>query len=85
MCVCVCVCLHIDHVEVRGGEVGTESHVQVLQLPQDLAVELGADSVELHDVTRILLDPKTMKFLHQITWKTENRSSNPESAAEKGT
>lgn len=66
-CVCACVCLHIDPVDVRGGEVGTESHVRVLQLPQDLAMELGTDSVELHDVTWILLDPKTMKLLHQIT------------------
>lgn len=64
-------------MEVRGGEVGAESHVQVLQLPQDLAVELGADSVELHDVTWILLDPKTMKFLHQITWKTGKQELKP--------
>lgn len=63
----MCVCLQVDQVEVRGGEVGAQSHVRVLQLAEDGAVELGADSVELHDVTGILLDPEAMELLHQIT------------------
>lgn len=61
------VCLQVDHVEVRGGEVGAQRRVRVLQLPQDAAVELGADPVELHDVAGILLDPETVKLLHQVT------------------
>lgn len=60
------MCLEVDQVEVGGGEVGAQSHVWVLQLSQDPPVELGADSVELHDVAGILLDPETVKFLHQV-------------------
>lgn len=69
-----CVCLEVDQVEVGGGEVGAQSHVQVLQLPQDPAVELGPDPVELHDVTGILLDPETVELLHQVTCR-ETESS----------
>lgn len=66
--------LEVDQAEVGGGEVGAQSHVQVLQLPQDPPVELGANPVELHDVARVLLDPETVKFLHQVTWREgENR------------
>ena len=61
------VCLEVDQVEVRGGEVGAQSHVRVLQLPQDPPVELGADPVELHDVAGILLDPEAVELLHQVT------------------
>lgn len=65
------VCLEVDQVEVGGGEVGAQSHVQVLQLPQDPPVELGADPVELHDVAGVLLDPETVEFLHQVTCQEE--------------
>lgn len=65
------VCLEVDQVEVRGGEVGAQSHVWVFQLSQDPAVELGADSVELHDVTGILLNPETVKLLHKVTCQGE--------------
>lgn len=58
-------------MEVGGGEVGAQSHVRVLQLSQDPPVELGADPVELHDVTGILLDPETVKLLHQVTCQEE--------------
>lgn len=54
-------------MEVGGGEVGTQGHVRVLQLPQDPPVELGADPVELHDVAGILLNPEPLEFLHQVT------------------
>lgn len=67
MCARVRSCLQVNQAEVRGGEVGAQSRVRVLQLPQDAAVELGADPVELHDVAGILLDPETMKLLHQVT------------------
>lgn len=54
-------------MEIGGREVGTQSHVWVLQLSQDPSVELGADSVELHDVAGILLDPEAVELLHQVT------------------
>lgn len=63
--------LEVDQVEVGGREVGAQGHVQVLQLPQDPPVELGADPVELHDVAGVLLDPEALKFLHQVTCKEE--------------
>lgn len=65
------VFLEVDQVEVRGGEVRAQSHVWVFQLSQDPPVELGADSVELHDVAGILLNPETVKLLHQITCQEE--------------
>lgn len=63
--------LEVDQVEVGGGEVGAQGHVRVLQLSQDPPVELGADPVELHDVAGILLDPETVKLLHQVTCHEE--------------
>lgn len=69
-CVCVhvvCMFLKVDQVEVRGREVGAKNHVGVLQLSQDPPVELRTDTVELHDVTWVLLDPETVKLLHQVT------------------
>lgn len=66
---CVRVCLEVDQVKVGGGEVGAESHIQVLQLPQDPAVEFGTNPVELHDVAGVLLHPETVKLLHQVTCK----------------
>ena len=56
-------------MEVGGGEVGAQRRVGVLQLLQDPAVELGADPVELHDVTGILLRPEAVELLHQVAWK----------------
>lgn len=73
--VCVCVCLKVDQVEVGGGEVGTQSHVRVLQLSQDPPVELCADPVELHDVAGILLDPEAVELLHQVTCREEKGES----------
>lgn len=73
--VCVCVCLKVDQVEVGGGEVGTQSHVRVLQLSQDPPVELCADPVELHDVAGILLDPEAVELLHQVTCREEKGGS----------
>lgn len=54
-------------MEVGSGEVGAQSHLRVLQLPQDPPMELGADSVELHDVAGILLNPEAVELLHQVT------------------
>lgn len=65
--------LEVDQVEVGGREVGAESHIHVLQLPQDPPVELGTDPVELHDVTGVLLHPETVKLLHQVTCKETER------------
>lgn len=62
-------------MEVRGGEVGAQSHIRVLQLPQDPPVELGADPVELHDVAGILLDPEAVEFLHQVTYNRKRHVS----------
>lgn len=59
--------LQVDQVKVRGREVRTQCHVRVLQLLQDTLVELGAHAIELHDVTRVFLDPELVELLHQIT------------------
>lgn len=76
VCARVRACLQVDQVEVRGAEVGAQRRVRVLQPPQDAAVELGADPVELHDVAGILLDPEGVKLLHQVTWtQTQVRAS----------
>lgn len=56
--------LQVDQVEVGGGEVGAQRHVGVLELPQHSPVELGTHTVELHDVTGVLLDPEPMELLH---------------------
>lgn len=58
------VCLEVDQVEVRGGKVGAQCHVGVLELSQHPSVELGAHKVELHDVTWVVLDPEPMELLH---------------------
>lgn len=68
------MCLKVDQVEVGGREVGTQSHVRVLQLSQDPPVELCADPVELHDVAGILLDPEAVELLHQVTCQEEKES-----------
>lgn len=60
-------CLEVDKVEIGGREVGAQSHVWVLQLSQDPSVKLGADSVKLHDVAGILLNPEAVELLHQVT------------------
>lgn len=62
-------------MQVRGAEVGAQRRVGVPQLPQDVAVELGADAVELHDVPGILLHPETLKVLHQVTCGRRRRRS----------
>lgn len=59
--------LQVDQVKVSGGEVRTQCHVRVLQLLQDVLVELGAHTIELHDVTWIFLHPEPVELLHQIT------------------
>ncbi|KAL6469961.1 hypothetical protein MHYP_G00210800 [Metynnis hypsauchen] len=61
--------LQVDQVKVRGSEMGTQCHVGILQLLEDALVELGAHAVKLHDVTRILLDPEPVEFLHQVTYR----------------
>lgn len=44
-----------------------QGHVGIFQLLQDVLVELGAHSVELHDVTWVFLNPEPVEVLHQIT------------------
>lgn len=81
VCARVRECLQVDQVEVRGAEVGAQRRVRVLQPPQDAAVELGADPVELHDVAGILLDPESVKRLHQVTWDTNAGQSQQSSGS----
>lgn len=57
----------VDEVEVGGRGVRTQCHVGVLELLGHPAKELLADAVELHDVTRVLIDPELMELLHKIT------------------
>lgn len=56
----------VDEVEVGGRGVGAQRHVGVLELLSHPAQELLTDAVELHDVTRVLVDPELMELLHKV-------------------